>query len=747
VRGRALALTASVVFALGCGDEHPANEIEGQRRPARSIERRAAREDAARTALLAKEPAARGAPKHILFGDLHVHTTYSIDAFVYSLPLFAGEGSHPPADACDFARYCSGVDFFALTDHAEGLTPEQWREIKETMRECNARAGDPSDPDLVAFVGWEWTQVGPTPETHFGHKNVIFPGLAEGELPARPITSLDDRTMRQAPGPWGLRGLDLAAALVPGGYGDFLAWMGRLARFRDCEPGIDTRKLPADCRENAPTARELFEKLDQWGFDALVIPHGLAWGLHTPAGARLDYQLTPLQHDPERQILLEVFSGHGNSEEYRSWSGTETDGDRGPICPAPTADFLPCCWRAGEIMRGRCGDLAAAECEARVETAKRLAREALVDPHLVFPDTRPEDWLDCDQCRDCFKPAFSLRPGQSAQYSLAISAFGQPSPNPQPPTPNLRFRWGFVASSDDHHARPGTGYKQLGRHWMADVHGFASGLHERVLRGWVMGKQEDRQRAQASTRQERSLRSLFDVERVASFMYPGGLVGVHAEGRDRQSIWRALKRREVYGTSGPRILLWFDLLNGPRGRSPMGSELAMNEAPRFEVRALGSLAQKPGCPEESLSGLSTERLRALCHGECDNPGDERHRIRAIEVVRIRPQIASGENVADLIEDPWRRFDCPPEAAGCVFTFEDPDFAASSRDAVYYARALQEDTPAINAATLRTRFDEHGNAVDVTPCHGSYRTAFEDDCLAPAGERAWSSPIFVDQVAR
>jgi hypothetical protein len=730
-------LAISLLIICACeGDDAPAGAIRGARRDAALLEAEARAQASAREDLAPRQRSAVG-DRRILFGDLHVHTTYSIDAYLYGLPIFGGEGAHPPADACDFARHCAGLDFFSLNDHAEGLTLERWRRSIESVRQCNARAGDPADPDLVAFMGWEWTQTGTTPEGHFGHKNVIFPGLGEHELPARPISALADDVMGRARFLWLARIAEAIASVGAPAYADFLWWVRRLASVPLCERGVDTRELPLDCQENAPTPEVLFEKLAQWGLETLVIPHGLTWGIHAPPGAQLDVQLTAARHAPDTQRLLEVYSGHGSAEVYDDAAALADAAARRGECAAGTPDFLPCCWRAGEIVGARCDAPDSAACAERVGEARQLALAAGRRPFWVLPDTSVEDWLDCDQSRGAFKPAMSGRPGQTAQYGLAISSFDERDANGRP----RRFRFGLIGSSDIHSARAGTGYKQVARKGMSDARGFASPTVESWLSRFVQGETRDPGRARPSPPEPVGFRSLLDVERGASFLYPGGLVAVHASARDRRSIWDALVRREVYGTSGPRILLWFELSNAPGGPAPMGSEVRLSDAPRFEVRAVGSRMQRPGCPAESAEALPAEELDRLCLGECHHPGDARHAIAAIEVVRIRPQIRAGEPIEGLIEDPWRRFPCDPDPAGCAVRFEDPEFAAAGREAVYYVRALQEATAAVNGSNLRASFDADGNAVAVTPCYGGHRTPHDDDCLAPVQERAWSSPIF------
>ncbi len=162
----AAAIVGAGLLFSGCKGQHEGpGTITGGRLPEAVVQARATKQREAATAL-----AADAGTKQILFGDLHVHTTFSADAFVGSLPMLQGEGAHPPADACDFARFCSGLDFWSINDHAEFVTPEHWRETKESSRQCNKLAGDPKNPDTVAFLGWEWTQVGMTAADHYGHR-------------------------------------------------------------------------------------------------------------------------------------------------------------------------------------------------------------------------------------------------------------------------------------------------------------------------------------------------------------------------------------------------------------------------------------------------------------------------------------------------------------------------------------------------------------------------------------------------
>jgi hypothetical protein len=174
----------------------------------------------------------------------------------------------------------------------------------------------------------------------------------------------------------------------------------------------------------------------------------------------------------------------------------------------------------------------------------------------------------------------------------------------------------------------------------------------------------------------------------------------------------------------------------------MGSRLVTAETPSFRVRAAGAFHQLPGCPSHASSALSAERLHHLCRGECYHPSDERKLITRIEVIRIRPQVSPGEDVAGLIEDPWKVLPCPPDPAGCSVRFSDPDFAAAGRDALYYIRAIQEPSPTINGARLRCTVDDAGRCIAVSPCHGGDKTGYQDDCLAQAEDRAGSPPIFV-----
>tara|TARA_B000000532_G_scaffold99140_4_gene79465 strand:+ start:6579 stop:8795 length:2217 start_codon:yes stop_codon:yes gene_type:complete len=668
--------------------------------------------------------------KLILFGDLHVHTTYSSDAFLMSLPLLAGEGTHPPADACDFARFCSSLDFWSNTDHAEDLTPQDWQEIKDTVRQCNNVSGKGLQ-DTIAFLGWEWTQEGGFDEPHFGHKNIILKDLDDDKIPARPIASPQ---VGFANMPFDAR-VGLSALRAFDGRIQDLMTYARDGVVRPCESDLSVRELSFDCKEYARDPGELFDKLNDWGHEAIVIPHGTAWGSYTPPESDWKLQLSENYHDPNYQSLIEIYSGHGNTEPYKRWRSVLYDENGDAICPKPTENYLPGCWQAGIIIEKRCleeGE-SSRECNKRAKEARKNYADAGIYGQATVSKEDPKEWLDSNQCQDCFLPAFNLRPKGSAQYILALRNF-------DPNDTTERFKFGFIGSSDTHSARPGNGYKDINRIDFTD----AAGPTESA--GFIFGFNEGEGIYGKSTSKDfkgRPPPGPIEVDRIMSYFYTGGLIATHSDERTRESIWRSIKNKEVYATSGPRILLWFDLINGNEGSLPMGSETQLEDNPRFIVRALGSFEQKPGCPDYAVSALGKERIELLCKNECYNPSNIRREIERIEVIKILPQKFENENLDNLIIDPWKVFNCDGTEE-CVITFSDYNFSIDKRDALYYVRAIEKESKAVNANNLRCELDQFGNCIEVNICYGSpLQTPREEDCLANTQERAWSSPIFVD----
>ncbi len=641
----------------------------------------------------------------ILFGDLHTHTNYSLDAYVFSSSLVKGGGVMTPADACDFARYCSALDFWSINDHAESLTPRVWGDTVNAIRDCNAMAGPADNPDMVSFLGWEWSNSNRDDvASHYGHKNVIFRTWEEGAAPTRPIASADDYVMGRAPAvlfgllAW-LDGLEFASDL--GWYVD------EVMSTPICADDVPSNELPDDCREVALTPTRLFRKLDEWGFDAIVIPHGLAWGTTNPLDADFQNQLD--EHEQRYQKLLETFSGHGNSELYEDFERLAVDENGMAYCPLATENFTPCCQQAGVIARQRCDEPTSTQCEKQVTAAvDAFVVKGAPAGRKLLDDTSPDDWQGCGQLQNTFQPPSMYVDKLTTQYNLALGFDDNGTPK--------RAKFGLIGSSDGHQARPGGSYKETNRVLYTDT------------------KEVGKRMISAS-----SLKA--DAE-SGSFYYTGGLIAAHTDGRDRDSIWQALDNRNVYATSGDRMLVWFDLLNGPNGEVPMGSEVIMQDTPRFRIRALGAFEQQAGCPDYAVTALGQERIQSLCGGECYQPGDRRKTIVRIEVNRIRPQINSNEEIAPLIEDSWRVFECPTDGSACVVEFDDPDYLSADRPALYYARVIQQAEPLISGDPFGCEYDEQGVCIKRNYCIGA-NSERDNNCLAQAEPRAWTSPIFVE----
>jgi len=216
---------------------------------------------------------------------------------------------------------------------------------------------------------------------------------------------------------------------------------------------------------------------------------------------------------------------------------------------------------------------------------------------------------------------------------------------------------------------------------------------------------------------------------------PAGLAVVWAEENSRDALFAAMRRRETYGTSGPRHMLRFFAGNyastmcadpefartGYRDGATMGAEIgpiAGNASPVFTVLAM----KDPGDP--GYPGTQLQRVQII-KGWVDGTGAAQEKV--FEVV------GDANNGASVDVST-----CTPTGTGAdslCTTWQDPEFDPTQR-AFYYARVLENPT---------CRWSTYVCNRAGIDCSGTVPAAYALCCDAripkTIQERSWSSPIW------
>lgn len=326
--------------------------------------------------------------------------------------------------------------------------------------------------------------------------------------------------------------------------------------------------------------------------------------------------------------------------------------------------------------------------------------DELCDFEKLFPPQMPE-------CR----PGQVLAPnavacteaGSYARYGLAIGLVEKERLGVNP------FEYGFLAATDTHNATPG----QVG---------------EASWKGHV-GVRDD----SPATRMGKA------AQMNNALNNPGGLAGVWAEENSRASLFDAIRRRETFGTSGPRIAVrLFGGWDLPEDLCQQGD---------FAARAYATgVPMGSALDDAAVSGGSLGprfAVQALADpGTAEHPGTDLERAQIVKVwtdaagqIHQRVFDVAGESaaVSGGLEDVGVNLQtCEPTRTGprslCT-VWEDPEFEAGT-PAVYYARVVEQPSCRWTTASCRT-------------LSGSERPSGCDAGLPKVvQERAWTSPIWV-----
>jgi hypothetical protein len=182
-------------------------------------------------------------------------------------------------------------------------------------------------------------------------------------------------------------------------------------------------------------------------------------------------------------------------------------------------------------------------------------------------------------------------------------------------------------------------------------------------------------------------------------MVASGYAGVWASENTREALWDAMRRKEVYATTGPRMIVRFfggwDFTDADaQSRSPafagysrgvpMGGDLRAapaGKAPSFLVAAL----------KDPLSG-NLDRIQ-IVKGWVDAAGERQEKVYDVAWSDERQPGADGKlppvgNTVDVATATWTN---TIGASELIAAWTDPDFDPALR-AVYYARVIEIPTP-------------------------------------------------------
>jgi hypothetical protein len=588
--------------------------------------------------------------RNAYFGDLHVHTYLSNDAYIFNV-------RRTPDDAYRFARgeaigHASGfdvrlaggpLDFAAVTDHAEYIA---------TMRD----AGDPNSPlSKAPFVKDLFS---PDPAQILKAFSAFTRRRQEGTLPkefndpaigSRAWAEIQDAAARNnQPGRFTtLVGYEYTSA--PDGRNLHRNVIFRTAKVPEAPYSASVSRDPED----------LWRTMDGWrskGIEALAIPHnsngsdGLMFDTVRLNGKPIDRTYADLR--ARNEPLAEITQIKGASETHPSLSPNDE-------------------WSNFEIMESYIGR------ENKVTRFQgSYVRRALEDGILI-------------------------------RRKLGA--------NP--------FKFGFIGSSDTHNAAPGSVEEP---NYFSKV-GRTDG--EAGLRGSVPpngARQWDEASAGAHGGGSAAPTQTWGAS---------GLAGVWAEENSREAIYAALRRKETFATSGPRIRVRFfagydfpqDLLSRPdtvrqayAHGVPMGGDLlpSRGRAPRFLVWAVrdpssGYLQRAQVVKGWIENGVAKEKVFdvACADGGKVDPATARCPANGatVDLKTCQPDRFKGDVELRTV---WR----------------DPSFDPGQR-AFYYVRVLE------NPSCRWSTWDALRNGTPPNPK------------LAPTiMERAWSSPIWFEPAA-